>query len=61
MLAEQLRELERDGIVRREHCDEPPPRVEYALTADGVALLRALAPLGAWSAERIEAAAARAR
>jgi DNA-binding HxlR family transcriptional regulator len=37
-----LRELERLGVVRRTWFDESPPRVEYALTADGRRQLRPL-------------------
>ncbi|MFC8101990.1 winged helix-turn-helix transcriptional regulator [Streptomyces sp. NPDC057363] len=48
VLAAQLRELEADGIVHREEYREVPPRVEYSLTARGIALNEALAPLGAW-------------
>ncbi len=48
VLTAQLRELEADGIVHREEYREVPPRVEYALTARGVALNEALVPLGAW-------------
>jgi DNA-binding HxlR family transcriptional regulator len=48
VLAAQLRELEADGIVHREEYGEVPPRVEYSLTARGVALNEALVPLGAW-------------
>ncbi|MFC5802586.1 winged helix-turn-helix transcriptional regulator [Streptomyces formicae] len=44
MLIQQLRELERDGIVHR----EVPPRVEYSLTEPGRALNAALLPLGQW-------------
>jgi len=48
VLAAQLRELEADGIVHREEYCEVPPRVEYSLTARGVTLNEALAPLGVW-------------
>ena len=42
MLAQQLRELERDGIVSRKHFPEIPPRVEYSLTELG----QRLTPIG---------------
>ena len=38
-LSLRLRALEEDGIVARETFPEVPPRVEYALTAKGRALL----------------------
>ena len=38
-LAERLRALEREGVVRRHSYPESPPRVEYELTAKGRALL----------------------
>ncbi len=51
VLTEQLRELEEDGIVRREVFAEVPPRVEYSLTAHGRALLPILEQLSAWHCE----------
>lgn len=42
MLTSQLRELERDGIIRREIFAEIPPHVEYFLTDKGKALLPVL-------------------
>ncbi|WP_067467077.1 winged helix-turn-helix transcriptional regulator [Nocardia amamiensis] len=54
MLIQQLRELEEDGIVDRTVYREVPPRVEYRLTALGVALNAALEPLGAWGRDRID-------
>jgi DNA-binding HxlR family transcriptional regulator len=41
MLARQLRDLERDGVISRAVFPEVPPRVEYRLTDRG----RALAPV----------------
>ncbi len=35
LLTERLRELEREGIVRRKVSPGPPVRVEYALTERG--------------------------
>ncbi|MFJ9415487.1 winged helix-turn-helix transcriptional regulator [Streptomyces sp. NPDC101227] len=48
VLAQQLRELEADGIVHRDVHDQVPPKVEYSLTGRGASLNEALAPLGAW-------------
>ncbi|MDF7813883.1 helix-turn-helix domain-containing protein [Hymenobacter sp. YC55] len=48
VLTEQLRELEEDGIVRREAFAELPPRVEYSLTEYGQALLPIIDQLVAW-------------
>jgi len=48
MLAQQLRALEADGLVRRTVHDEKPPRVEYAMTPWGQSLCPALDALLAW-------------
>ncbi|WP_124084035.1 winged helix-turn-helix transcriptional regulator [Burkholderia gladioli] len=50
VLTQQLRELERDGVVARAVFAEVPPRVEYHLTSAGYALLPALRALDAWGA-----------
>ncbi len=38
MLIQQLRELEKDGIVYRHDYGEMPPRVDYSFTAHGETL-----------------------
>ncbi|WP_279637236.1 winged helix-turn-helix transcriptional regulator [Corallococcus sicarius] len=52
MLAQQLRQLERDGLVHRVVYAEVPPRVEYRLTAWGQSLCPALDGLLRWAATR---------
>lgn len=54
MLIQQLRELEKDGIVQRTVYPEVPPKVEYALTKFGKALCPALDALLKWAALRDE-------
>jgi DNA-binding HxlR family transcriptional regulator len=51
---QQLRELERDGIVHRAVHEQVPPKVEYSLTPLGVTLERALAPLGEWGEQHLD-------
>jgi DNA-binding HxlR family transcriptional regulator len=53
MLIQQLRELERDGIVKREVYPQVPPKVEYRLTDWGQALCPALDSLLEWAALRM--------
>src|SRR6195256_1885317 len=52
MLIQQLRQLERDGIVTRTIHHQVPPKVEYGLTDWGQALCPALDALLKWVAER---------
>ena len=52
MLIQQLRELERDGIVTRTVHPQVPPKVEYALTKWGHAMCPALDELLEWAALR---------
>ena len=49
MLAQQLRQLERDGIVTRLVYAEVPPKVEYRLTGWGQSLCPALDRLLKWA------------
>lgn len=48
VLTQQLKELERDGIVQRQVYAEVPPRVEYRLSAYGQTLQPVLEALYAW-------------
>jgi DNA-binding HxlR family transcriptional regulator len=52
MLIQQLRELERDGVVRRTVHPQVPPKVEYDLTELGKALCPALDALLEWGEMR---------
>ena len=52
MLIQQLRELEKDGIVRRRIYPEVPPKVEYSLTDWGKEMCPALDSLLEWGARR---------
>ena len=54
MLIQQLRELERDGIVSRTVYPQVPPKVEYDLTEWGKAMCPALDALLEWAAQRPE-------
>ena len=48
MLAQQLRELERDGIVTRKIYPQVPPKVEYSLTPRGKSLKPVIAAMCRW-------------
>jgi len=52
MLIQQLRQLERDGIVRRIVHHQVPPKVEYGLTEWGQELCPALDALLSWAEAR---------
>ena len=57
MLIQQLRQMEKDGIVRRIVHHQVPPKVEYGLTEWGQALCPALDALLKWAAQRHDYAA----
>jgi len=51
MLARQLRDLERHGLVRRKFYEAVPPRVEYSATNLGRSLHPVYKAVCDWSAE----------
>lgn len=55
VLTQRLRQLERDGLVRRQYHPEVPPRVEYEITDLGRSLAPVFAALGEWSAANLAA------
>jgi DNA-binding HxlR family transcriptional regulator len=57
-LSLRLRALEEEGIVERHTFPEVPPRVEYALTPKGHALLPIIEDMRAWGLQWLDAACA---
>jgi DNA-binding HxlR family transcriptional regulator len=53
VLTERLRQMERDGLVRRHYYAEVPPRAEYEITELGDSLGPVFAALATWSAEHL--------
>ncbi|MEP0873280.1 winged helix-turn-helix transcriptional regulator [Trichocoleus desertorum AS-A10] len=54
MLIQQLRELERDGIVNRNIYSEVPPKVEYSFTEYGLTLKPVLQVLCNWGENHLK-------
>jgi DNA-binding HxlR family transcriptional regulator len=53
VLIQHLKELEADGVLRRNDYKEVPPRVDYTLTPLGESLAQALEPLCTWGTENM--------
>ena len=53
VLTERLRQMERDGLIRRQYYAEVPPRAEYEITELGDSLGPVFAALATWSAEHL--------
>jgi DNA-binding HxlR family transcriptional regulator len=51
-LSDTLKELQAEGLIKRESFPEIPPRVEYSLTKDGAELRKSIIPLLEWTANR---------
>ncbi len=54
MLAQQLRELERDGLIKRINYEEMPPRVEYLLTDLGISVGSLYKGINIWQKEHLK-------
>ncbi|BAZ09465.1 putative transcriptional regulator [Calothrix sp. NIES-4071] len=54
MLTQQLRELEDDGIVRRQVYPQIPPKVEYSLTPLGETLKPLLYAMHEWGVKYLQ-------
>ena len=53
VLAERLRELEAEGLVRRDVFPEVPVRIEYSLTEKGKALAPLFEDISRWAGQWI--------
>jgi DNA-binding HxlR family transcriptional regulator len=51
-LADTLKQLQNEHLLKRESFAEIPPRVEYSLTEDGQGLREAVVPILKWAATR---------
>ena len=54
VLTDQIRELERDGIITRTIFNEVPPHVEYAISEYGQSLVPILGVMANWGEARID-------
>ena len=54
MLVQNLRNLERSGLIQREVFPTVPPRVDYSLTSLGESLAEPLAVFGEWAYQHIK-------
>ena len=55
VLTEQLKELERDGLIMRKQYNEIPPRVEYSLTTLGESLSPVFDAMSVWGKKNVMA------
>jgi DNA-binding HxlR family transcriptional regulator len=54
VLTEQLKELEKDGLVSRKKYNETPPRVEYSLTELGESLSPVFDEMADWGRKNLQ-------
>ncbi|WP_462408548.1 winged helix-turn-helix transcriptional regulator [Neobacillus sp. Marseille-QA0830] len=55
VLSERLKDLENEGLVKREVYPETPVRIEYSLTEKGLALEPLMREIEKWSQNWLEA------
>jgi len=53
VLTEQLKELEKDGLIFREYYKEVTPRVEYSLTEFGQSLTQVFNSIVLWAEQNL--------
>jgi len=53
MLIQQLRQLEKDGLIKRKQYPEVPPRVEYSLSPKGRTLTPLFNYIGKWGRKHL--------
>ena len=53
-LSQNLKELERDGLIRRIVYPQIPPKVEYSLSQKGLSLMAVLDQLCVWGGQNRE-------
>lgn len=53
MLSDQLKELERDGLILRKEYPQVPPKVEYSLTETGESLMPVLYGICDWGMQHL--------
>jgi DNA-binding HxlR family transcriptional regulator len=61
MLTQQLREMEKDGIVHRRVYPQVPPKVEYSLTTLGRSLEPVVESMCKWGSRQLAAASRKDR
>ncbi len=54
VLIQQLRELERDGVIRRHVYNQMPPKVEYSITEYGITANQMIDAMCSWGRDNIK-------
>lgn len=54
VLSDRLKDLEREGIVKREVFADTPVRIEYSLTEKGLALEPVIRDIETWSQQWVD-------